>query len=88
MFITLRRVVLRHQALRRRATRLSAEQLKPPEEEDDRGQQEHLHCDEDEEADPERPEPDYTASNDRTPAAPARTDTRAGAPAGEQENCS
>ncbi len=37
---------------------------------------------------PERPEPDYTASNDRTPAAPARTDTRAGAPAGEQENCS
>lgn len=44
VFITLRRVVLRHHAL-------SAEQLKPPEEEDDRGQQEHLHCDEDEEAD-------------------------------------
>ncbi len=44
--ITLRRVVLR-----RRASRLSAELLKPPEEEDDSGQQEHLHCDEDEEAD-------------------------------------
>lgn len=44
--ITLRRVVLR-----RRASRLSAELLKPPEEEDNSGQQKHLHCDEDEEAD-------------------------------------
>lgn len=46
IFITLRGV-----ALRRREPRLSAEQLEPPEEEDDRGQQEHLHTDEDEEAD-------------------------------------
>ncbi len=44
--ITLRRVVLRL-----RASRLSAELLKPPEEEDNSGQQKHLHCDEDEEAD-------------------------------------